>query len=133
MERWEQVFDHMEAIEKGGGHPVGQQFRRRPDVVGHPGGHGGRDRAPAPGGAAPAGRLGQEEVLGQTLVWEDQVLGGQRQPELLLQPGQLLAEPSRLTEPGPGGRVVSYAPLFQPRAHEGGAPAEDSGYPRRPP
>jgi hypothetical protein len=78
-------------VQKLGGHAVGQQLGHGPDMVGHPSRHCWRDRAPAARRPTSQRRFGHEQRLPQALVWQNQVIIGQREPQLLFQPGQLAA------------------------------------------
>src|SRR5947209_19580186 len=89
---WKQVFESMYTVQKFGWHAVGQQLSDAPDMVGHPGCHCWRDRAPAAHRSTSPRWFGHEQRLPQALVWQNQVIIGQREPQLLFQPRQLFAK-----------------------------------------
>ena len=85
------MFDSKYVVQKLGGHTAGQQLGHGPDMVGHPSRHGWRDRPPAARRPTSPRRFGHGQRVPQALVWQNQMITGQREPQLLFQPGQLAA------------------------------------------
>ncbi len=101
VQGWKQVFDIMHPVQKLSWHAVGQQLGHGPDMVGHPGRRGFRDRAPAARRPTSPSRFGRVQALPQALVWQDQVIVGQREPQLLFQPRQFAALAARFARQPP--------------------------------
>src|SRR6266478_9235239 len=74
---WKQVFDIMHTVQKLGWYAVGQQLGHSPDMVGHPGRHGWRDRAPAPRRTTAPSQFGRVQALPQAVMWQDQMIVGE--------------------------------------------------------
>ena len=95
------VLYHAHGFQKLGWHAVGQQLGHGPDMVGHSGRHCWCDRAPAARRPTSPSRLGRVQAVPQAVVWQDQMVVGQGEPQLLFQPGQLFAKPARFARQPP--------------------------------
>ena len=66
-------------------HPEHQHFLQRPHVVGQARGHRWRTRPPHLRRATAVGRLGNPQWLAQARMWQDKVVVGVEQRQLMLQ------------------------------------------------
>ena len=71
------MFHIMHTVQKRGWHAVGQQLGHGPDMVGHPGRHGWRDRAPAARRPTSPRWFGRGQALPQAVMWQDQMIVGE--------------------------------------------------------
>lgn len=71
-------------------------------MIGHAGGHRGGHRGPSTRGSASTGRFGYRERLSQAVVGQPQMIIGQRNPSLFLEPLEIFRK---------SGRAPSQAPV----------------------
>ncbi len=95
------MVDVTHLIQQFGGYPIRQQLRHGPDMIGHSSRHRRGDATPTPRrSTAPCWRR-RIQALAQTVVWQHQMIVGQREPQLLFQPGSLFAKAAGLAGQAP--------------------------------
>src|SRR6266545_6184196 len=101
LQGWKQMVDVTHLIQQFGGYPIRQQLRHGPDMIGHSSRHRRGDATPTPRrSTAPCWRR-RIQALAQTVVWQHQMIVGQREPQLLFQPGSLFAKAAGLAGQAP--------------------------------